>query len=308
VQLVNLIYLVFGALFASALVAIGAAIGYLRGKRSKLESPEEFDRQGVLDMLKELGTWTSEYSGNVSEFQTRIGELSELAKRSEASTGRGDAHVAALLNEIMQSNTQLQKRLDAAERQLDSQTRQIESYLTEARTDGLTKLSNRRAFDAKIEELFIGYRKGGKSFVLAIIDIDHFKKINDTYGHPAGDEVLRQISSVLRQSFDSPYLIGRYGGEEFVILMTGPLRLAADRVDAMRKRLAAEPLKVSDFIIPITISAGLTEPRDEVVPGSMIRRADEALYAAKNIGRNRVYYNDGRQSMLVGAPEIAGSF
>lgn len=307
-QLVNLIYLVFGALFASALVAIGAAIGYLRGKRSKLESPEEFDRQGVLDMLKELGTWTSEYSGNVSEFQTRIGELSELAKRSEASTGRGDAHVAALLNEIMQSNTQLQKRLDAAERQLDSQTRQIESYLTEARTDGLTKLSNRRAFDAKIEELFIGYRKGGKSFVLAIIDIDHFKKINDTYGHPAGDEVLRQISSVLRQSFDSPYLIGRYGGEEFVILMTGPLRLAADRVDAMRKRLAAEPLKVSDFIIPITISAGLTEPRDEVVPGSMIRRADEALYAAKNIGRNRVYYNDGRQSMLVGAPEIAGSF
>jgi len=308
VQLVNLIYLVFGALFASALVAIGAAIGYLRGKRSKLESPEEFDRQGVLDMLKELGTWTSEYSGNVSEFQTRIGELSELAKRSEASTGRGDAHVAALLNEIMQSNTQLQKRLDAAERQLDSQTRQIESYLTEARTDGLTKLSNRRAFDAKIEELFIGYRKGGKSFVLAIIDIDHFKKINDTYGHPAGDEVLRQISSVLRQSFDSPYLIGRYGGEEFVILMTGPLRLAADRVDAMRKRLAAEPLKVSDFIIPITISAGLAEPRDEVVPGSMIRRADEALYAAKNIGRNRVYYNDGRQSMLVGAPEIAGSF
>ena len=307
-QLVNLIYLVFGALFASALVAIGAAIGYLRGKRSKLESPEEFDRQGVLDMLKELGTWTSEYSGNVSEFQTRIGELSELAKRSEASTGRGDAHVAALLNEIMQSNTQLQKRLDAAERQLDSQTRQIESYLTEARTDGLTKLSNRRAFDAKIEELFIGYRKGGKSFVLAIIDIDHFKKINDTYGHPAGDEVLRQISSVLRQSFDSPYLIGRYGGEEFVILMTGPLRLAADRVDAMRKRLAAEPLKVSDFIIPITISAGLTEPRDEVVPGSMIRRADEALYAAKNIGRNRVYYNNGRQSMLVGAPEIAGSF
>lgn len=306
-QLVNLIYLVFGALLASALVAIGVAIGYLRGKRSKLDNPEEFDRQGVLDMLKELGTWTSEYSGNVSEYQTRIGELSELAKRSAASTGRGDAHVAALLNEIMQSNTQLQKRLDAAERQLDSQTRQIESYLTEARTDGLTKLSNRRAFDAKIEELFIGYRKGGKSFVLAIIDIDHFKKINDTYGHPAGDEVLRQISSILRQSFDSPYLIGRYGGEEFVILMTGPLRLAADRVDAMRKRLAAEPLKVSDYIIPITISAGLTEPRDEVVPGSMIRRADEALYAAKNIGRNRVYYHDGRQSMLVGAPEIAGS-
>ena len=71
--------------------------------------------------------------------------------------------------------------------------------------------------------------------------------------------------------------------------------------------MPAVPLRVADHSIPVSISAGLTEPRDEVVPGATIRRADESLYAAKNIGRNRVYYHDGRQSMLVGAPEVASS-
>jgi len=89
--------------------------------------------------------------------------------------------------------------------------------------------------------------------------------------------------------------------------MPGPLRVAADRIDEMRRRLASAPLRVAERAISVSISAGLTEPRDEVVPGATIRRADESLYAAKNIGRNRVYYHDGRQAMLVGAPEIANS-
>lgn len=303
----NLTYLLFGALLALGLVAIGVTLGYLRGRRAVRQVVDEIDRHAMLELLRELGTWTSEYSGNLSEYQSRISELAELAKRSASSSTKPDGKVAGLLSDIMQSNSQLQKRLDAAERQLDKQTRQIESYLAEARTDALTKLANRRAFDDKIDELFHAYRKGGKSFVLAMVDIDYFKKINDTYGHPAGDEVLRQVSSILRQSIDSPYVIARYGGEEFAVLMPGPLRLAADRIDAMRRRLALEPLKVADRSIPITISAGLTEPREDVVPGSMIRRADESLYAAKNIGRNRVHYHDGRQSMLVGAPEVASS-
>jgi len=304
-QLINLLYLSMGIVLACGLVAIGVAVGYFRAKSTFEPAEEEFDRQGMLNMLHELGSWTSEYSGNVSEYQSRIGELSEIAKRTPATTGKPDSNVAVLLSEIMQSNTQLKVRLDAAEKQLDTQTRQIESYLTEARTDALTKLANRRSFDTKIEELFTAYRKGGKSFVLAMIDIDHFKKINDKLGHQAGDEVLRQVASILRQSVETPYLIGRYGGEEFVILMEGPLRVAANQIDTMRKRIASDPLRIGGRSVPITLSAGLTEPRDDVVSATVIRRADESLYAAKNIGRNRVYFHDGRQAMLVGAPEIA---
>jgi diguanylate cyclase len=307
VQTANLIYLSFGAIFAIALVGIGAFIGHVRSKRSVLPPTDDLDRVAVLGMLRELESWTSEYSGNVSQYQTRIGELSDIAKRTVSGSAKLDGSVVGLLGDIMQSNTQLQKRLDAAERQLDKQTKQLESYLTEARTDALTKLANRRSFDAKVEELFNAYRKGGKSFVIAMIDIDHFKKINDTHGHPAGDEVLRQVASILRQSINNPYLLARYGGEEFVVLMAGPLRVAADRIDEMRRRVASAPLRVGDLGIPITLSAGLTEPREELVPGSMIRRADESLYMAKNIGRNRVYFHDGKQAMVVGAPEVLNS-
>ncbi len=302
----NLIYLVLGAGLACGLVAIGIALGFLRGKAIGLGAlvQDDIDRQGVLAMLRDLGTWTQEYSGNVSMYQSRLGELSELAKRAGGAT-KLDSGVASLLNEIMQSNTVLQKRLDAAEKQLENQTRQIESYLTEARTDGLTKLANRRAFDSKIEELFSAYRKGGKSFVVVIIDIDHFKKINDTYGHPVGDEVLRQVASLLSQSFENAYILARYGGEEFVMLLASPLRVAADRVDSVRKLIAAEPLRINDKSIQVTLSGGVAEPREEFVSAATLRRADEALYVAKNIGRNRVYYHDGRQAVLVGAPEVA---
>ena len=103
-----------------------------------------------------------------------------------------------LLQQIMQSNEQLQSRLDAAERQLEKQTQQIECYLTEARTDGLTGLFNRRAFDQRLEEMFVAYRDGGRSFVVVLIDIDQFKLINDKHGHQAGDEVLQQLARILR--------------------------------------------------------------------------------------------------------------
>ncbi|MCG8652909.1 MAG: GGDEF domain-containing protein, partial [Pirellulales bacterium] len=98
----------------------------------------------------------------------------------------------------METNEELQTRLDAAEQQLDKQTQQIESYLTEARTDGLTGLFNRRAFDQRLEEMFVGYRQGGRSFVLVLVDIDHFKSINDSYGHQIGDEVLQEIAKTLK--------------------------------------------------------------------------------------------------------------
>lgn len=267
----------------------------------------ETDRQAMLSLMQQLAAWTTEYSGNVSNYQTRLGTISRQFQRdAAASKPPSTTRVLDLLGEIMQSNASLQQRLESAEKQLDRQTRQIESYLTEARTDGLTQLANRRAFDAKIEEMFTAYRKGGKSFVLAIIDIDHFKDINDTYGHQSGDDVLRFIASAFRQAFENAYMIARYGGEEFVLILPSPMRLAADRIDALRKRIAREQIETDGKQLKINFSAGLSEPRQELVAAHMFRRADGALYSAKNMGRNRVYYHDGTQPVLLGAPELAG--
>jgi len=312
-----LVYLIAGLLVVVIPIAIAAFV--LKARRrggspdpseSSAESESflaETDRQAMLALLQQLASWTTEYSGNVSNYQNRLGTLSrEFQRDASGAKAVNTTRVLGLLGEIMQSNANLQRRLESAENQLDHQTRQIESYLTEARTDGLTRLANRRAFDAKIDEMFNAYRKGGKSFVLAIIDIDHFKKINDNYGHQAGDDVLRFVASAFRQSFEKAYLIARYGGEEFAIILPAPLRLAADRVDALRKKLSREQIETSGTVLRITFSAGLSEPRQELVSAHLIRRADEALYSAKNMGRDRVYYHDGTQSVLLGAPEIAG--
>ena len=216
---------VVGAIFGLALLVIGIIIGRRQAKHTILSSvaiggegdglsPSE--RERMVQLLHELGNWTSEYSGNVSQYQNQLGEISKSV-RSGLSGGGSESRVVLLLEQIMSSNSQLQKRLDAAERQLDKQTRQIESYLSEARTDGLTGLSNRRAFDQKLDELFASYRKGGRSFVVAIIDIDHFKKINDTHGHQTGDQVLQQVAAKLHSELDQAIMVARFGGEEFAI-------------------------------------------------------------------------------------------
>jgi diguanylate cyclase len=261
----------------------------------------------MLRLLQELGDWTSEYSGSVSRYQHELGSINDAVKSDVAGSGASDSghRVVLLLNQIMQSNSDLQTRLEAAEKQLERQTKQIECYLTEARTDGLTGLLNRRAFDQQLDELFAAYRKGGRSFVLALIDIDHFKKINDTHGHQMGDTVLQQIAKILSVNLDNTIMVARFGGEEFVVIMDGPLRVAAERMNELRKKIAKLRLDAGQAQLQVTTSIGLSEPRDDMVVSPVLRRADEALYAAKNIGRNRTYYHDGKSPILCGAPEIA---
>ncbi|MFK8113968.1 MAG: GGDEF domain-containing protein [Rubripirellula sp.] len=300
--------LIIGVVIAVALVGIGAGLGRRFLGRSPSPSMQEAisdgDGERVLQLLQDLGAWTSEYSGNVNEYQSEIGAISN-AMTQGGSAKQADARVMMLLQQIMDSNDKLKTRLDAAERQLEKQTVQIESYLTEARTDGLTGLANRRAFDQELEKLFIAYRNGGRSFVVVLFDIDKFKSINDTHGHQAGDRVLQHLARTLRTELSQAIIVGRFGGEEFAVITDGPLRLAADRMNEVRKHIEKVQIDVGTAQIKLTVSIGLSEPRDDLVISPVLKRADEALYTAKNIGRNRVYYHDGKAPTLVGAPEIA---
>lgn len=297
--------MIVGAVIASALLAIGLGIGHRLA--SRIAEPNDAplggrDRDRMLQMLQELGAWTSRYSGDVSSYQLKLGELNDAYR---ADPERSEGRVLLLLQQIMKTNDQLQKRLDAAERQLEKQTHQIECYLTEARTDGLTGLYNRRAFDQRLEEVFIAYRRGGRSFVVALVDIDRFKSINDSYGHAAGDQILEQLSMTMRTALDQAIIVSRFGGEEFAAVLDGPLSVAAGAMDKFRKQVAREPMDADNYQIHITVSIGMSEPRGDINLKPILRRADESLYAAKNFGRNRVYYHDGTGPRLVGAPEVA---
>lgn len=299
--------LIAGIVLALIVLAVGVAIGFRFGRRRAAGDDtviSQADRQQLMVLLQELGSWTSQYNGNVTDYQSQLGRLSKAIETTGTSSA-SEVRVVGLLKQIMESNANLKTRLDAAEQQLEKQTRQIASYLTEARTDGLTGLFNRRALDQRLDEMFTAYRSGGRSFVIALIDIDKFKLINDNHGHQGGDQVLKQLASVLRTRLDGAIIVARFGGEEFAAILDGPITVAAEKMNDLRRQIADYPMQAGAKTLDVSISIGLAEPREDIIVAPVLRRADEALYAAKNMGRNRVYFHDGRAPTLFGAPEVA---
>ena len=157
--------------------------------------------------------------------------------------------------------------------------------------DGLTRCFNHKYFKARLEQEIVRARAGGTNLCLAMLDVDFFKKINDQYGHPAGDSVLVHLSNLLIASVRTSDLVARYGGEEFAILLT---HAGAEEASVIANRICSRvasypfPGVREDQPLAVTISIGLAQltPTDE--PQSFLVRADAALYAAKVNGRNQV--------------------
>jgi diguanylate cyclase (GGDEF)-like protein len=167
---------------------------------------------------------------------------------------------------------------------------QRDTLLAQAYTDGLTGLLNRRAAQLRVDEALQAMRRGGPAFSLALCDLDHFKLVNDEYGHAAGDAVLRQMASTLRQGAPRGGWVARWGGEEFLIMLPGLDTAAASAaMNVLRQRVAQRPFLVAERSLHITLSigiGGLQGPQDEVV--RVLTEADDSLYEAKRQGRNRV--------------------
>jgi two-component system cell cycle response regulator len=159
-------------------------------------------------------------------------------------------------------------------------------------TDALTGLFNRRYMENHLSALIEQATGRGKPLALMALDIDHFKSINDTYGHDAGDDVLREFALRIKRSIRGIDLACRSGGEEFVIVMPETdLTVAAMVAERLRRRIAAEPFSINqgERSIPVTLSIGLAALRGaNDGSASLLKRADQALYRAKREGRNRV--------------------
>jgi diguanylate cyclase (GGDEF)-like protein/PAS domain S-box-containing protein len=172
-----------------------------------------------------------------------------------------------------------------------TEQRKMEDELrTLASTDPLTGASNRRQFMARLSEEFERCKRYNTSLVLLSLDIDHFKRINDTYGHPSGDDVLKELVALCMSTLRTTDLFGRVGGEEFQAALT-QTRIGAgeNTAERLRRRVEHCEVKTHDQTITFTISIGVTAlaPDDESIEG-LLKRADDALYQAKRSGRNRV--------------------
>lgn len=154
-------------------------------------------------------------------------------------------------------------------------------------TDVLTGLYNRRFIEERLPVDFATHQTIGIPAQLVMLDIDHFKLVNDQYGHLMGDKVLKDVSRLMKQSFNETEIIARYGGEEFLIYDPKPLEESVKQAELLRKKVEQHPFVYENKIIHITISIGIYTVNQDS-PTSAINQADQRLYQAKNTGRNRI--------------------
>ena len=192
-----------------------------------------------------------------------------------------------LMGVVLDDNLDYQSHLEA---RVDERTQALQDALAAANilviTDSLTQAFNRRHMESLVHDEVERAQRYHQATALIILDVDHFKAVNDTYGHPVGDKVLRQVSDILRANLRQSDALGRWGGEEFLILLP-QINLAAAASVAEKLRQA---VFTADFGLkqPLGISLGVADLQSNESAGEWIKRADQALYRAKHLGRNQV--------------------
>jgi len=223
---------------------------------------------------------------------------SALDKGAAALDAGGESATRALGLMVELTRTMIGKTQDAERRlaEMGSQMESLQGDLAEAQavaeSDPLTGLANRRSFQSRLARAMAQAAAEDTPLSVAFCDIDHFKSINDNHGHDTGDRILKMVADALAEGAGEDAFVGRFGGEEFLILFDGIMaRRAAMRVDEIRDELSGRHLvskTTGEPLGTVTFSAGIAQLLPGENDGDMLRRADEALYNAKNGGRNRV--------------------
>ncbi|MDO9077492.1 MAG: GGDEF domain-containing protein [Brevundimonas sp.] len=253
------------------------------------------DAGRVLD--RELSS-VSDAISRAHKSQAAYGQTLDKAATSIETAGDGaglQAIVSGLTSatrKVQRENETLEKRLDASTREVARLREHLEQVRRDAMTDALTNLANRKAFDEHLEAACAQAEVGGGALTLAVLDIDHFKRFNDTWGHQTGDQVLRYVASVMGRVAKAPRIAARYGGEEFAMIFPEESHGQVEQaLEAIRMEIASRSLRrrsTDDELGAVTLSAGFAQRRPDETASALLDRADAALYASKHAGRNRV--------------------
>ncbi|PEQ13896.1 GGDEF domain-containing protein [Novosphingobium sp. PC22D] len=253
-------------------------------------------------MMGKIEAVIDEFATTASAAKTATHEYNSALEASVSDMGESRdpgeilSQLAKIARDMLARTREVQTELARSEAQTLSLQKCLADARKEAEIDHLTGLPNRRAFEAVFKEEIEASRQADEPLCVAFCDIDHFKRINDTHGHEAGDRVLRMIANTLAKLSEDKCHVARHGGEEFVILLRGwTMDQAWTLLDDARRTLASRRMVNRSTDIPfgqITFSAGIAEVHRRETPRHALKAADEALYAAKESGRNRVVRAD----------------
>lgn len=271
-------------------------IAAVREMCQKQHGLAEADVDGLLD---DIGKRTREVAGL---FEINIGAAADY----EAILKRANEALVEITLQSQQQATQLKQQTVSLEQQNLALKKQ-------ATTDALTGLANRARFDAFLADQFEIHRAHGRPLSLLLLDVDKFKSVNDTHGHPAGDRVLKSLGMLLGSATRAQDLAARYGGEELSLVLPNTSRTSAAAIaESIRRAIAAKPVQAGALTLPITASIGVAcfEPGGPFrEPAHLLKAADLAVYNAKRSGRNcvRVFALATPSKPASGAPHVGES-
>lgn len=272
-----------------ALAAV-AVLGYLFGRGRRTVSTEQAGARRELKraqaIIRDLETISQHVRRDLAQHHANLVRFREQVDQLARKPDTADWQLLAEEAERLMRPTQfLATQLAHAYDGIRQQAGQLTTF-TDVRTDALTGLCNRRALDESLANLLQMFARYGSPFALAIFDIDHFKQINDTFGHLHGDRVLQQVATLVDQNIRETDVAARFGGEEFIVLLPA--------TDLMGACIFAERIRITvERLARVTVSGGVAVAIDGDDAKSLLARADEALYAGKADGRNAVFQHDG---------------
>jgi diguanylate cyclase len=242
----------------------------------------------ALEGVIATGTVTKDYAQRLNGFATRLEQ-----EDPDPSVLKGMIEEVILdTRRVEESSSELSQQLEKAKEETNELRKRLESAEREATRDVLTGLYNRKYLDTALKALHGQYEKTGAMFSVIMMDIDHFKKINDKYGHKVGDKVLEFIGQTLTGSVKGRDVPARYGGEEFIVLLPATGREDACKLaESIRRQVSGKRLKITktqESIGVVRLSCGVAQVCEGDTPDSLVDRADQALYLAKESGRDNV--------------------
>ncbi|MBE0493671.1 MAG: diguanylate cyclase [Thiomicrospira sp.] len=251
--------------------------------------PTDEVSQLINEVLGHLESWSTESAKHQQGLTDNIACL-EASQSYDEIMHCLNQNILPPIRKISENTLSLQQQMIDSTQIIKKLKRELEHVTTLAKTDSLTGIPNRRGFDELCEEHIKLAQKEGSTLCMVLLDLDHFKKINDTYGHLVGDSVLRYIARTLHAETKGQDAIARLGGEEFVILLSDISYQNAHNVsEKIRKRIATKVLIVKGHNMPLqfTSSFGVALYRAGESADQLFERADRALYLAKQNGRNQ---------------------